>query len=99
MQMQVNHFSHFLLTQLLLSKMARNGRVINHSSIAAFLAFKYTDFNSNEFYDPFVAYARSKLYNILFTLALNSKLREMGKEVNENLNYYYYKQYLTFIID
>jgi NAD(P)-dependent dehydrogenase (short-subunit alcohol dehydrogenase family) len=82
---QVNHLSHFLLTNLLLDilKKSDDPRIINLSS-AAHKAGK-VDFDSiNGFkpYNSFRAYADTKLYNILFTLELAEKLKDKGISVN-----------------
>jgi NAD(P)-dependent dehydrogenase (short-subunit alcohol dehydrogenase family) len=69
-QIGTNHFGHFLLTSLLISKMAKNSRIINHSSGAHM--FAATNFTSNDLlsekkYDPWTAYGNSKAANLLFT--------------------------------
>ncbi len=72
---QVNHLSHFLLTNLLLDKMrlSRDGRVVTVSSDAHFRAFTGINFDDLTFskdYDGFTAYAHSKLANIMFCYEL-----------------------------
>lgn len=76
MQMGVNHFGHFLLTQQLLDLLekAPKARIINVSSGAHY----NTKINFNTFkgeigaerYNGFAAYGQSKLANILFTKEL-----------------------------
>ena len=87
MQFGVNHLGHFLLTNLLLEKMKESpaARIITvssslHKSIKGGLNFD--DLNSEENYDPRVAYCRSKLANILFTRTLAKKL--IGTNVTAN---------------
>lgn len=74
---QINHLSHFLLTNLLLPQIIKSndGRIINVSSIAhnnAELDFK--NLNAEKFFDSYYAYALSKLANVLFTKELNKKI-------------------------
>ncbi len=76
--MQVNHFSHFLLTHKLLPllKKAPTARVVNVSSVAhrnGFLELDNLDFHHS--WDGFSAYATSKLANIVFSNALAMKLK------------------------
>nr|CAD7568537.1 unnamed protein product [Timema californicum] len=79
----VNYLSHCLLTHLLLprlkaSSMGRytNCRVVNVSSCAHMAGTIYfDDFNMKESYLPSAAYAQSKLAQILFTRALERRLR------------------------
>ena len=79
MQMGTNHFGHFLLTNLLLDliKKSAPSRIVNLSSLGHNLAGSGIDFDDIHFkksYEPTVAYARSKLANILFTKELAKRL-------------------------
>jgi retinol dehydrogenase-13 len=73
--MGVNHFGHFLLTNLLLEKLKASPepRVVNVSSGAHNMSkFDFDDLHFAKTYSAFAAYARSKLANIYFS-------REMAK--------------------
>jgi len=79
-QFQVNHLAHFLLTHHLfpLLRCAGKSRVINVSSRAHLRWQEPLDVNNvvnvtEESYDRWQAYARSKLSNILFSNALSAK--------------------------
>eukprot|EP01129_Flabellula_baltica_P001908 TRINITY_DN11804_c0_g1_i1.p1 TRINITY_DN11804_c0_g1~~TRINITY_DN11804_c0_g1_i1.p1 ORF type:complete len:330 (-),score=72.58 TRINITY_DN11804_c0_g1_i1:40-1029(-) len=79
----VNHIGHFLLTGLLIPALKRASdsgskvRVVAVSSVAHFFAQDLEDYNfENNEYDKQVAYGKSKLANILFTVALNKRLQE-----------------------
>ena len=84
-QMQVNCLSHFLLTQgvfpLLLK--SKDARVVNHASVAANTNGEF-DFSSLEKHPecsehcstPWQMYGQTKLANIVFTKALDSRLRK-----------------------
>ena len=79
MQMGTNHFGHFLLTMLLLDLMKKSSpsRIVNLSSEGHQLApsgIDFDDINYKNGYGPTVAYARSKLANILFTNELAKRL-------------------------
>jgi retinol dehydrogenase 12 len=84
MQWGVNHIGHFYLTYLLWSKIkiTPNFRVVNVSSLAhkrnmGFLGQPTLDFENINYetnYSDIEAYGRSKLYNVLFTRALASKI-------------------------
>jgi len=83
MQIGVNHFGHFALTNLLLSriKMSAPSRVVNvsskaHDGMGANIYFD--DINLEKNYNYIVAYSQSKLANILFTKELNRKLADSG---------------------
>lgn len=85
MQLGVNHFGHFLLTNLLLNilKSSAPSRIIVLSS----LAHKYgeinkNDLNSEKSYNKYKAYSQSKLANILFTQELAKRL--IGTNVTVN---------------
>jgi retinol dehydrogenase 12 len=75
-QFQVNHLSHFLLTNLLHDALARGApaRVVNVSSHAHTSARKGLDFDDLDWerrrYGGFAAYYATKLMNLLFTREL-----------------------------
>jgi len=92
-QFQVNHLSHFLLTNLLLDiivQSASNGvgaRIINVSSESHRNITKGLDFdNLNGEKNPYPAltywYEQSKLCNVLFSNELNRRLSGKGVTVN-----------------
>jgi retinol dehydrogenase-13 len=87
MQFGVNHLGHFLLTNLLLDKLKESpsARIVNVSS----LAYKritdkesFLDYENKLGYDPWVAYGRSKLANVLFTRSLAKRLTGESVIVN-----------------
>jgi NAD(P)-dependent dehydrogenase (short-subunit alcohol dehydrogenase family) len=81
----INHFAPFLLTRTLLAQLQQAGaaRIINVSSIAHGNAtLDLDDLTSARGYDPFQAYAASKLANILFTVALAKRMA--GTRVTAN---------------
>lgn len=86
MQIGVNHLGHFLLTQQLLPllQQSENGRIINVSSMMhRFGKIDLTSFREDgQRYNPFRAYAQSKLANALFTRALAEKLDHTDITVN-----------------
>ncbi|CAL5050602.1 unnamed protein product [Urochloa decumbens] len=98
MTFATNYLGHFLLTRLLLEKMAETaretgveGRIVNvsstiHSWFAGDDAVGYLDRVTRRKipYDPTKAYALSKLANVLHTRALADRLREMNANVTAN---------------
>lgn len=75
--MAVNHFAVYLLTGILypLLKNSTQAKVINVSSIAHERAkLDLTDINMQKGYNHYIAYANSKLANILFTNYLANKV-------------------------
>lgn len=77
-QLQVNHLSHFLLTNLLREQLARaRGRVVNVSSTGHTFARLGLDFDdlewANRRYQGFGVYCATKLANILFTRELATR--------------------------
>jgi len=84
---QVNHLSHFLLTNLLLDiiKASAPARIINVSSDAHYSAKEIEwdnmsgEKNSNK--SMMHWYEVSKLYNVLFTLELQRRLKEQGVDI------------------
>jgi NAD(P)-dependent dehydrogenase (short-subunit alcohol dehydrogenase family) len=82
----VNHFSHVLLTHLLLAASVGKtlSRIINVSSIAhlrAAIDLEDID-NTRAAYDEYQTYATSKFANVLFTVELARRLRARGVLVN-----------------
>jgi NAD(P)-dependent dehydrogenase (short-subunit alcohol dehydrogenase family) len=79
-----NHLGHFLLTQLLLDRLADNARIVTVSSRAHYQG----KLNLAQIADPRArynaraAYARSKLANVLHTFALARRLATTGITVN-----------------
>lgn len=86
MQWAVNHLGHFYLTYLLWPKLTKGPffRIVNVSSRGhlRYLGFFHKigiDFNNINFdskYDKHLSYSRSKIYNVLFTRALASKINK-----------------------
>ncbi len=79
----INHLAHFYLTYLLfdLLKKSNDARIINVSSIAHENAdFEDDDFMLEKNYSGYKAYANSKLFNLLFTYALERRLD--GKNIS-----------------
>ena len=86
MMLQVNHLSPFLLTTLLLDKLRAStpARIINVSSRMHANASDYgfDDFQFARSYGVAKAYARTKLYNVLFTRELARRLAGSGVTAN-----------------
>lgn len=85
MQLGVNHFGHFLLTNLLLDLIKRSApsRIINVSSGAHKMGkMNFSDLPLDRGYNLVKGYSRSKLANILFTYELARKLEGTGVTAN-----------------
>lgn len=86
--MAVNHDAPFLLTHLLLDALraAPRGRVVNVSSIAHTRGtIDINDIDMAGGFDPYGAYAASKLANVLFTVELARRLAALpGARVTVN---------------
>jgi NAD(P)-dependent dehydrogenase (short-subunit alcohol dehydrogenase family) len=86
MMLQVNHLGAFLLTNLLLGKLKASApaRIINVSSRMHRNArdFGFNDFQFARSYGTGKAYARTKLYNVLFTRELARRLAGTGVTAN-----------------
>jgi NAD(P)-dependent dehydrogenase (short-subunit alcohol dehydrogenase family) len=85
--MGVNHFGHFLLTQLLRDRLVASApaRVVNVASDAHRFArggLPFDDLMSTKSWRPFLTYSRSKLANILFTRELARRLADTGVTAN-----------------
>jgi len=84
-QIGINHFGHFLLTNLLLEDLKNNApaRIVNLSSTAhkgGRIFFDNINLEGN--YEPWRSYGQSKLANILFTKALAKRLEGTGVTCN-----------------
>ncbi|KAM0888881.1 hypothetical protein ACQ4PT_028060 [Festuca glaucescens] len=97
MTFATNYLGHFLLTKLLLGRMAETaaatglqGRIVNvSSSVHSWFAGDWADYlhqvtRRKIAYDATQAYAVSKLANVLHTKELAARLREMGADVTVN---------------
>jgi len=93
-QFGVNHLGHFLLTNLLMDKLAASGsgadpsRVISLSSSAHQIPSKLLkgdlgNLQSDE-YTPWGAYGQSKLANLMFAYELDRRCRAKGLPVTAN---------------
>ncbi|KAG5676989.1 hypothetical protein PVAND_006780 [Polypedilum vanderplanki] len=85
MQIGVNHMGHFLLTHLLLNTLKESApaRIINVSSLYHIFGYiNKNDLNSEKHYWRWLAYAQSKLANILFTRELAKRLDGTNITVN-----------------
>jgi len=80
-QIGTNHLGHFALTNLLLPKIT--DRVVTVSSMFHWMGrINLNDLNwKARPYRPWLAYAQSKLANLLFTSELHSRLAEAGSSV------------------
>lgn len=68
----VNHLAHWLLTGLLLPRLAEDGRVVNVSSIGQ-AAIDWDDPLLERGWESFRAYAQSKLAQVMFTIDLAAR--------------------------
>lgn len=90
--MQVNHFSHFYLTQLLLSTIidSQPATIVSvssaghHHTYSEGVRLDLDRINSEDEYYRYFAYGESKLSNILFAQELASKLKRDQKKVYVN---------------
>lgn len=78
----VNHFGHFLLTNLLLDllrKSAPSRIVVVSSTLHHFGNIRFDNLNLERYYlDPFFIYNNSKLANVLFARELEKRLKGSG---------------------
>jgi NAD(P)-dependent dehydrogenase (short-subunit alcohol dehydrogenase family) len=79
-QFGTNHLGHFVFINRLVPLLNRGARIVNLSSAGH--RFADVDLDDPNFertaYHPFVAYGRSKTANILFSVALDRRLKNKG---------------------
>jgi len=82
----VNHMAVFYLTGLLMDlvKKSSQGRIIVTSSMAHSSSIDFNNLNGEKYWDPYQAYAVSKLANILFTYKLDRKLKTENSSITAN---------------
>ena len=84
LQFGVNHLGHFALTGHLIEKLLTNpnSRIVNVSSLAHRRGkIDYQDIHASKSYNRMRRYQMSKFANILFTLELDRKLRDLDSNV------------------
>jgi NAD(P)-dependent dehydrogenase (short-subunit alcohol dehydrogenase family) len=83
---QVNHLAPFLLTNLLLDRLAESApaRIVNVTSVAHTQVHEvdFEDLQAEKGYSAYGAYALSKLANVLFTYELARRLEGTGVTAN-----------------
>ena len=80
----VNHMAPFVLTLELLDllKSTPGARIVNVSSMAQSGSIDFDNLNGEKYFDPYNAYAVSKLENVLFTYKLARMLKDDGVMAN-----------------
>lgn len=79
-----NHIGHFLLANLLMSKIlaaGRGARIVSLTSnghLISGVRFEDYNFDNGKAYDPWAGYGQSKTANILFSVSLAEKLGPKG---------------------
>ncbi len=82
-QFGINHIGHFLLTELLLSKMGEGSRIVIVASGAHKTGrIHFEDINLTHGFNVITAYSQSKLANVLYTRELARRTRNRGITVN-----------------
>src|SRR6266436_6091676 len=79
-QFGTNHLGHFVLVNRLVPLLKSGGRIVNLSSAGHQISdvnLEDPNFERTE-YQPFTAYGRSKTANILYAVALDSRLKGRG---------------------
>lgn len=81
LQFGVNHLGHFALTGQIIDLLLKTpgSRVVTVSSVAAFYGvIRFSDLQSEKFYNRWMAYFQSKLSNLLFAYELQRWLEKQG---------------------
>lgn len=80
----VNYLAHFYLTHLFLPVLISHpaARIINVASMAQASSIDFNSLNAENGYNPYDAYALSKLCNVLFTFKLARELKDKSISVN-----------------
>jgi len=82
-QFGINHIGHFLLTELLLSKMGDGSRIVIVASGAHKTGrIHFEDINLTHGFNVVKAYSQSKLANVLYTRELARRTEKRGITVN-----------------
>ena len=83
LRFQVNYLAHYLLTRLLLPLLERSApaRIVNVSS-AGQAPIDFDDIMLEQHYEGYLAYCRSKLAQIMFTVDLADELADRGVTAN-----------------
>jgi NAD(P)-dependent dehydrogenase (short-subunit alcohol dehydrogenase family) len=82
MQLGTNHLGHFALTGLLCDVLAPGARIVTVSSrVAEMGRIRFDDLHAARRYNPWVAYAQSKLANQLFAVELDRRATKLGVDL------------------
>lgn len=105
-QFFTNHVAHFALTRLCLDALKGYGRVVMVSSDAHRAApregIDFDNLRGERRYQPWTAYGRSKLANILFSFELGRRLREptmMAHAVHPGVIHTQLARYMSPLVD
>jgi NAD(P)-dependent dehydrogenase (short-subunit alcohol dehydrogenase family) len=83
MTFALNHMAYFVITNLLLPRLAAGARIVTTASNAHRGAkLDFDDLQSRKGYSGFAVYSKSKLCNILFNRALARRLKGSGVTAN-----------------
>ena len=80
--LQVNFLAPFVLTRLLQGTLGKGARVVNVAALVHAQRLDLSNLQGDRRYSAWDAYARSKLYLIMFTFDLARRLEDQGVSVN-----------------